>query len=135
MAQHRQSFQSQPCDSVASRKTFALRFKHSEMTYNLGLAFLQAKKPREAFQTLAQVVPDFKSNPCLWLHLAECCVALNAEENDVRIAGALYGNSDSTEQVWSLKPNSILLTFLNRIGVCRKCVFNKCTIKVCCSCC
>jgi len=99
MAQHRQSFQSQPCDSVAGRKTFALRFKHSEMTYNLGLAFLQAKKPREAFQTLAQVVPDFKSNPCLWLHLAECCVALNAEENDVRIAGALYGNSDSTEQV------------------------------------
>ena len=99
MAQHRQSFQSHPCDSVAGRKTFALRFKHSEMTYNLGLAFLQAKKPREAFQTLAQVVPDFKSNPCLWLHLAECCVALNAEENDVRIAGALYGNSDSTEQV------------------------------------
>ena len=61
------------------------------MTYNLGLALLQAGKAREAFQTFSGVARTFAASrsPSFWLHMAEACIAIHADPDDVRMRDAL----------------------------------------------
>lgn len=69
------------------------------MSYNLGLALLQAGRAREAFQTLSGVARTFAASrsPSFWLHLAEACIAINAEPDDVRMRDALVGGGGAGE--------------------------------------
>ena len=47
--------------------------------YNLGLQQLFAGYTMAAFDSLLEVVQVFHSNPCLWLRLAEACIASDAK--------------------------------------------------------
>eukprot|EP00731_Ephydatia_muelleri_P026277 Em0018g377a len=50
--------------------------------YNLGLQQLFAGYTMAAFDSLLEVVQVFHSNPCLWLRLAEACIASDAKNLD-----------------------------------------------------
>ena len=69
------------------------------MTYNLGLALLQAGKAREAFQTFSGVARTFAASrsPSFWLHMAEACIAIHADPDDVRMRDALISGGAAVE--------------------------------------
>lgn len=50
--------------------------------YNLGLQQLFSGYTMAAFDSLLEVVQVFHSNPCLWLRLAEACIASDAKNLD-----------------------------------------------------
>ncbi|KAH8353825.1 hypothetical protein KR084_004529 [Drosophila pseudotakahashii] len=45
-----------------------------EILYNLGVAMLHLRRPKEAFQCFLVPVKQFHSNPRLWLRMAEACI-------------------------------------------------------------
>ncbi|XP_034661922.1 CCR4-NOT transcription complex subunit 10 [Drosophila subobscura] len=63
-----------------------------EILYNLGIAMLHLRRPKEAFQCLLVPVKQFHSNPRLWLRMAEACImeheANLAEDERQSLAGA-----------------------------------------------
>ncbi|KAH8382259.1 hypothetical protein KR009_002584 [Drosophila setifemur] len=48
--------------------------RSSEILYNLGVAMLHLRRPKEAFQCFLVPVKQFHSNPRLWLRMAEACI-------------------------------------------------------------
>ena len=50
-----------------------------EVLYNLGLQLLAAAKPREAFAMLRASAALYTHRPRLWIRLAECCIAADAQ--------------------------------------------------------
>ncbi|XP_017112172.1 CCR4-NOT transcription complex subunit 10 [Drosophila elegans] len=63
-----------------------------EILYNLGVAMLHLRRPKEAFQCFLVPVKQFHSNPRLWLRMAEACImeheAKLVEEDRQSQAGA-----------------------------------------------
>jgi CCR4-NOT transcription complex subunit 10 len=49
--------------------------RHYELLYNMGIQMLHCGKPVAAFECLVEAVQVFRTNPRLWLRLAECCKA------------------------------------------------------------
>ncbi|XP_017041200.1 CCR4-NOT transcription complex subunit 10 [Drosophila ficusphila] len=45
-----------------------------EILYNLGVAMLHLRRPKEAFQCFLVPVKQFHSNPRLWLRMSEACI-------------------------------------------------------------
>ena len=83
--------------------------KKNEISYNLGIAYLHAGNPEEAFNTLISTVSVFGGvSASLWLHLAECCIARHSvdmtlrrgESNETdhmkRLCKTLYGKGSSS---------------------------------------
>ncbi|VDI42445.1 CCR4-NOT transcription complex subunit 10 [Mytilus galloprovincialis] len=56
--------------------------RHYELLYNMGIQMLHCGKPVAAFDCLVEAVQVFRTNPRLWLRLAECCIMTNRENND-----------------------------------------------------
>ncbi|XP_022345104.1 CCR4-NOT transcription complex subunit 10-like [Crassostrea virginica] len=56
--------------------------RHFELLYNMGIQLLHCGKAMPAFDCLVEAVQVFRSNPRLWLRLAECCIMVNRENND-----------------------------------------------------
>ena len=53
--------------------------RHFELLYNMGIQLLHCGKAMPAFDCLVEAVQVFRSNPRLWLRLAECCIMVNRE--------------------------------------------------------
>lgn len=45
-----------------------------EIMYNLGIAMLHLRRPKEAFHCLLVPVKQYHSNPRLWFRMAEACI-------------------------------------------------------------
>ncbi|XP_020811385.1 CCR4-NOT transcription complex subunit 10 [Drosophila serrata] len=45
-----------------------------EILYNLGVAMLHLRRPKEAFQCFLVPIKQFHSNPRLWLRMSEACI-------------------------------------------------------------
>jgi len=56
--------------------------RHYELLYNTGLSLLHAGKSQTAFNCLHQLTSIYRSNPRLWLRIAECCVHVYKNDND-----------------------------------------------------
>uniref|UniRef100_A0A8W8KAD1 CCR4-NOT transcription complex subunit 10 n=1 Tax=Magallana gigas TaxID=29159 RepID=A0A8W8KAD1_MAGGI len=56
--------------------------RHFELLYNMGIQLLHCGKAMPAFDCLVEAVQVFRSNPRLWLRLAECCIMANRQNND-----------------------------------------------------
>lgn len=48
--------------------------KSCEILYNLGIALLHLRRPREAFQCFLVPLKTYHSNPRLWFRIAESCI-------------------------------------------------------------
>ncbi|CAG9854808.1 unnamed protein product [Phyllotreta striolata] len=57
--------------------------RYHELMYNLGISLLHAKKPTQAFDCLIIAVRRYHRNSRLWLRIAECCIMLHKETNEV----------------------------------------------------
>ncbi|KAH8236469.1 hypothetical protein KR026_002772 [Drosophila bipectinata] len=68
-----------------------------EILYNLGVAMLHLRRPKEAFQCFLVPVKQFHSNPRLWLRMAEACIMEHetklVEEERNSQAGTAAGSS------------------------------------------
>lgn len=53
--------------------------RHFELLYNMGIQLLHCGKAMPAFDCLVEAVQVFRSNPRLWLRLAECCIMANRQ--------------------------------------------------------
>lgn len=53
--------------------------RHFELLYNMGIQLLHCGKAMPAFDCLVEAVQVFRSNPHLWLRLAECCIMANRQ--------------------------------------------------------
>ncbi|XP_028141925.2 CCR4-NOT transcription complex subunit 10 [Diabrotica virgifera virgifera] len=57
--------------------------KYHELMYNLGIALLHSKRPTQAFDCLIIAVRRYHRNSRLWMRLAECCIMVHKETNEV----------------------------------------------------
>lgn len=57
--------------------------RYHEVMYNLGISLLYAGKPQQAFECLIVAVRRYHRNSRLWLRLAECCILVHRETNEV----------------------------------------------------
>ncbi|KAK4885485.1 hypothetical protein RN001_001756 [Aquatica leii] len=57
--------------------------KYHELVYNLGISLLHAGRPAHAFDCLIIAVRRYHRNSRLWLRLAECCIIVHKESNEV----------------------------------------------------
>nr|XP_023025866.1 CCR4-NOT transcription complex subunit 10 [Leptinotarsa decemlineata] len=57
--------------------------KYHELMYNLGIALLHAGRPTQAFECLIVAVRRYHRNSRLWMRLAECCVMVHKETNEI----------------------------------------------------
>lgn len=48
--------------------------KSCEILYNLGIALLHLRRPKEAFQCFLVPLKTYHSNPRLWFRIAESCI-------------------------------------------------------------
>ncbi|KAG1696971.1 CCR4-NOT transcription complex subunit 10 [Nymphon striatum] len=55
----------------------------AKLLYNIGIACLHAGQPLNAFEYLIKVAKVYKSNPRLWLRIAECCIKVHKMTNEV----------------------------------------------------
>lgn len=59
--------------------------RHYELLYNMGIQMLHCGKPVAAFDCLVEAVQVFRTNPRLWLRLAECCIMTNREVSHIQV--------------------------------------------------
>ena len=71
---------SESASTVQKSPDAALRVRHCELLYNLGLNLLHIGQHIEAFDTLMKTIPFLSKSPHAWLHLAECCIAHHSEK-------------------------------------------------------
>ncbi|KAG5884107.1 hypothetical protein JTB14_024147 [Gonioctena quinquepunctata] len=57
--------------------------KYHELMYNLGISLLHAGRPSQAFDCLIIAVRRYHRNSRLWMRLAECCVTVHKETNEI----------------------------------------------------
>ncbi|CAG9821316.1 unnamed protein product [Phaedon cochleariae] len=57
--------------------------KYHELMYNLGISLLHAGKPTQAFDCLIIAVRRYHRNSRLWMRLAECCIMIHKETNEI----------------------------------------------------
>ncbi|KAK3085445.1 hypothetical protein FSP39_003407 [Pinctada imbricata] len=74
-AEHNKNLSGTPLQSIGMSR-------HFELLYNMGIQLLHCGKALAAFDCLIEAVQVFKTNPRLWLRLAECCIMANRENND-----------------------------------------------------
>ncbi|XP_052063394.1 CCR4-NOT transcription complex subunit 10-like [Mytilus californianus] len=74
-AEHNKNLSGKPLHSIGMSR-------HYELLYNMGIQMLHCGKPVAAFDCLVEAVQVFRTNPRLWLRLAECCIMTNRENND-----------------------------------------------------
>lgn len=55
--------------------------RRPEILYNLGIALLHLKRPKDAFECLLVPLSIYHNNPRLWLRLAEACIMVHKEVN------------------------------------------------------
>lgn len=55
--------------------------RRPEILYNLGIALLYLKRPKDAFECLLVPLGIYHNNPRLWLRLAESCIMVHREVN------------------------------------------------------
>ncbi|KAI9584433.1 CCR4-NOT transcription complex subunit 10 isoform X1 [Glossina fuscipes] len=67
-----------------------------EILYNLGIAMLHLRRPKEAFQSFLVPLKTYHNNPRLWLRIAEACIM---EHELRRVAEEKYGPSSSQKRV------------------------------------
>lgn len=53
--------------------------KRPEILYNLGIALLHLKRPKDAFECFLIPLSIYHNNPRLWLRLAESCIMVHKE--------------------------------------------------------
>lgn len=53
--------------------------KRPEILYNLGIALLHLKRPKDAFECFLIPLSIYHNNPRLWLRLAESCIMVHRE--------------------------------------------------------
>ncbi|XP_076325133.1 CCR4-NOT transcription complex subunit 10 isoform X2 [Tachypleus tridentatus] len=69
-------------DTLSSRPLFTVDVTaYYQLMYNLGLQYLHAGKPLQAFERLLEAVQVYHTNPRLWLRLAECCMQNHKPDN------------------------------------------------------
>lgn len=61
--------------------------KYHELMFNLGIALLYAKRPNQAFDCLIIAVRRYHRNSRLWLRIAECCIMVHKETNEIDFEG------------------------------------------------
>ncbi|CAH2006426.1 unnamed protein product [Acanthoscelides obtectus] len=57
--------------------------RYHELMYNLGISLLHAHKPVQAFDCLIVAVRRYHRNSRLWMRIAECCIMVHKESNEV----------------------------------------------------
>lgn len=57
--------------------------KYHELMYNLGISLLHARRPAQAFDCLIIAVRRYHRNSRLWMRLAECCIMVTKETNEI----------------------------------------------------
>lgn len=57
--------------------------KYHELMYNLGVSLLYAGRAAQAFECLIVCVRRYHRNSRLWLRIAECCIKVHKESNEV----------------------------------------------------
>ncbi|CAG2214412.1 unnamed protein product [Mytilus edulis] len=87
-AEHNKNLSGKPLHSIGMSR-------HYELLYNMGIQMLHCGKPVAAFDCLVEAVQVFRTNPRLWLRLAECCIMTNRENND---------DDRKLEKDWKLGP-------------------------------
>lgn len=79
--QHALTFDQKATEAVSS--DLAIHYigasKNPEILYNLGIAMLHLKRPKEAFECLLVPLNYYHNNPKLWLRLAEACIMVHKE--------------------------------------------------------
>lgn len=79
--QHALTFDQKATEAVAN--DLAIHYigasKNPEILYNLGIAMLHLKRPKEAFECLLVPLNYYHNNPKLWLRLAEACIMAHKE--------------------------------------------------------
>ncbi|XP_031345122.1 CCR4-NOT transcription complex subunit 10 isoform X1 [Photinus pyralis] len=57
--------------------------RYHELIYNLGISLLHAGRSADAFDCLIIAVRRYHRNSRLWLRLAECCIHVHKESNEI----------------------------------------------------
>jgi CCR4-NOT transcription complex subunit 10 len=57
--------------------------RHYELIFNLGIQLLHCGQPQAAFDCLLEALQQYQVNPYLWLRLAECCIMVQRQNNEV----------------------------------------------------
>ncbi|KAK5647472.1 hypothetical protein RI129_002364 [Pyrocoelia pectoralis] len=57
--------------------------RYHELIYNLGISLLHAGRSTDAFDCLIIAVRRYHRNSRLWLRLAECCIHVHKESNEI----------------------------------------------------
>ncbi|XP_023165850.1 CCR4-NOT transcription complex subunit 10 isoform X2 [Drosophila hydei] len=71
-----------------------------EIMYNLGIAMLHLRRPKEAFHCLLVPVKQYHSNPRLWFRMAEACIM----EHEAKLLGKDRHTIDSVMNSAGSKP-------------------------------
>ncbi|KAF5307187.1 hypothetical protein FQR65_LT00703 [Abscondita terminalis] len=86
------------------------RSKYHELMYNLGISLLHAGRPTHAFDCLIIAVRRYHRNSRLWLRLAECCIQVHKESNEIDFDIQKKQKEMVVEVIGSNKHQKIILT-------------------------
>lgn len=84
--------------------------KYNELVYNLGISLLHAGRPANAFDCLIIAVRQYHRNARLWLRIAECCIQIHKESNEVDFDIQKKQKDMVVEVIGSKKYQKIVLT-------------------------
>ncbi|KAF2905535.1 hypothetical protein ILUMI_00639 [Ignelater luminosus] len=84
--------------------------KYHELMYNLGISMLHAGRPQNAFDCLIIAVRRFHRNSRLWLRLAECCIQVHKESNEIDFDIQKKQKEMVIEVIGAKKQQKIVLT-------------------------
>lgn len=79
--QHALTFDQTAAESAGKKPTLHAigASRRPEILYNLGIALLHLKRPKDAFDCFLVPLSIYHNNPRLWLRLAETCIMVHTE--------------------------------------------------------
>ncbi|KAF5301348.1 hypothetical protein FQA39_LY10746 [Lamprigera yunnana] len=84
--------------------------RYHELMYNLGISLLHAGRSMHAFDCLIIAVRRYHRNSRLWLRIAECCIQVHKESNEVDFDIQKKQKEMVVEVIGSCKHQKIVLT-------------------------